>query len=294
MPKAQHDEVEIFVMPLGSLDATMWQNNERKARFIAAALSAIRACAASRTGRRPGQPVRHGQGDASGDPRLMQRRDLRRIARLERLHAAHIDDQHAIRRQIRDAEREIELSTRRIANIAEDIARLVPTGGEASTTAVKGTRFDERKLAGRALMQEILTLVQLQHEDDVVIASIGGFDVTFEGERIGRDGYHYVTMLQRTGAQFEIELPMTVTPLGAVARLEHPLANFEVEQENHRRRLAEAERRLASYRGRVGEAFAFAAELDLKRAQLAEVEANLAASGDEAVQLKGEENRRAA
>ena len=160
--------------------------------------------------------------------------------------------------------------------------------------AVKGTRFDERKLAGRALMQEILTLVQLQHEDGVVIASIGGFDVTFEGERIGRDGYHYVTMLQRTGAKFEIELPMTVTPLGAVARLEHPLTNFDGEQENYRRRLVEAERRLASYHGRVGEAFAFAAELDLKRAQLAEVEANLAASGEEAVQLKGEENRRAA
>ncbi len=87
---------------------------------------------------------------------------------------------------------------------------------------------------------------------------------------------------------------MTVTPLGAVARLEHPLTNFDGEQENYRRRLAEAERRLASYHGRDGEAFAFAAELDLKRAQLAEVEANLAASGEEAVQLKGEENRRAA
>ena len=37
-------------------------------------------------------------------------------------------------------------------------------------------------------------------------------------------------MLQRTGAQFEIELPVTVTPLGAVARLEHPLTNFEGEQ----------------------------------------------------------------
>ncbi|HBY28364.1 MAG TPA: lactate dehydrogenase, partial [Bradyrhizobium sp.] len=34
----QHDEVEIFAYAtLGSLDATMWQNNERKARFIAAA-----------------------------------------------------------------------------------------------------------------------------------------------------------------------------------------------------------------------------------------------------------------
>ncbi len=281
----QHDEVEIFAYAtLGSLDATMWQNNERKARFIAAALSGD-------TSVRRLEDLGGGQANqfamakaiASGDPRLMQKAGLEaEIARLERLHAAHIDDQHAIRRQIRDAEREIELSTRRIGNIAEDITRLVPTGGDAFTMTVKGTRFDERKLAGRALMQEILTLVQLQHENDVVVASIGGFDVTFEGERIGRDGYHYVTMLQRTGAQFEIELPMTVTPLGAVARLEHALTNFDGEQENHRRRLFDAERRLASYRARVGEAFAFAAELDLKRTEFAEIEVDLANDGNSA------------
>ena len=36
----QHDVVEIYAYATeGSLDATMWQNNERKARFIAAALS---------------------------------------------------------------------------------------------------------------------------------------------------------------------------------------------------------------------------------------------------------------
>ncbi len=39
----QHDEIEIYAYAtLGSMDATMWQNNERKARFIAAALSGDR------------------------------------------------------------------------------------------------------------------------------------------------------------------------------------------------------------------------------------------------------------
>lgn len=54
---------------------------------------------------------------ASGDQRLMQKAGLDdEIARLEWLHAAHIDDQHAIRRQVREAERAIELSSRRIGN----------------------------------------------------------------------------------------------------------------------------------------------------------------------------------
>jgi N12 class adenine-specific DNA methylase len=39
----QHDEIDIFAYAtLGSMDATMWQNNERKARFIEAALSGDR------------------------------------------------------------------------------------------------------------------------------------------------------------------------------------------------------------------------------------------------------------
>ena len=60
-------------------------------------------------------------------------------------------------------------------------------------------------------------------------------------------------MLQRTGAVFAIELSMTVTPLGAIARLEHALSHFEGEQENYRHRLAEARKRLATYDARVGE-----------------------------------------
>lgn len=37
---------------------------------------------------------------------------------------------------------------------------------------------------------------------------------------------------------------MTATPLGAIARLEHALDEFEVERERYCQRLAEARRRL--------------------------------------------------
>jgi N12 class adenine-specific DNA methylase/adenine-specific DNA methylase len=279
----QHDEIGLYAYAtLGSLDATMWQNNERKARFIAAALSGD-------TSIRRLEDMGEGQANqfamakaiASGDQRLMQKAGLEaEIARLDRLHAAHIDDQHAIRRQVREAEREIELSGRRIAEIGQDIARLVPTVGDSFTMTVTGNAFAERKLAGRALMKEILTFVQLQQEGDTVIAEIGGFDLAFSGERFGRDGYRYTTVLKRTGADYEIDFPVTVTPLGAIARLEHALSNFEDEQDNYRRRLEDARRRVASYQPRIGETFAFEAELELKRQQLADLEADLAASTD--------------
>jgi hypothetical protein len=74
-----------------------------------------------------------------------------------------------------------------------------------------------------------------------------------------------------------IELPVTTTPLGAIARLEHVIAGFEDEQNRHRHRLAAAERRLAAYRSREGGTFAFADELAAKRHQLGEIEKSLAA-----------------
>jgi N12 class adenine-specific DNA methylase/adenine-specific DNA methylase len=275
----QHDAIDIFAYATeSSMDAQMWQNNERKARFIAAALSGD-------TSVRRIEDLGEGQANqfamakaiASGDPRLMLKAGLEAdIARLERLRAAHQDDQFAIRRQIRDAERDIEYSTRRIAEIGEDLARLVPTVGDAFGMSVGDDIFTERKPAGRALMREILTLVQLQHEGEIVIASIGGFELEHSGERFVPDGYRYTTMLVRTGAETEIDLPVTTTPLGAIAKLEHVLANLEDEQNRARHRLAEAERRLASYHSREGGTFAFSDELADKRGQLGEIEKSLA------------------
>jgi N12 class adenine-specific DNA methylase/adenine-specific DNA methylase len=279
----QHDEIDIFAYATqGSLDATMWQNNERKARFIAAALSGD-------TSIRRLEDMGEGQASqfamakaiASGDQRLMQKAGLEaEIARLERLRAAHQDDQFAVRRQIRDAERDVDLSTRRIGEIGRDIERLVPTAGDAFAMTVTSTSHRERKDAGRALLKEILTLVQMRHEGEVTIATIGGFDLEFSGKRGGRDVYRYETVLLRTGAEDEIDLPVTVTPLGAVSRLEHALGDFEGERQRYRQRLAEAQRRLASYRSREGADFAFRAVLADKRRQWVEIEKALASNTD--------------
>jgi hypothetical protein len=129
-------------------------------------------------------------------------------------------------------------------------------------------------------MMEILTLVQLQQVGASVIASAGGFDLEYSGERFGQDSYRYATMLVRTGGATEIELPVTMTPLGAIAKLEHVLANLGEEQEQARHRLAEAERRFVEYRSRESGPFAFSEEIAAKRAQLAEIEKSLAQDVD--------------
>ena len=141
---------------------------------------------------------------------------------------------------------------------------------------VGGQYFTERKPAGRALMKEIMTLVHLQEEDETVIANIGGFDLVFSGQRFGNDEFQYDVAVARTGAETDIDLALTVTPLGAVSRIEHVLAGFEDERSQYRFRLDDAKRRLASYQSRQGGVFGFEDELADKRRQLEAIEADLA------------------
>ena len=275
----QHDEIDIFAYATeGSMDAQMWQNNERKARFIAAALSGD-------TSVRRLEDLGEGQANqfamakaiASGDQRLMQKAGLEAdIARLERLRAAHRDDLFAVRRQIRNAERDIEHDTCRIAEIGEDIKRRVPTAGDAFAMTIAGHSFTERKPAGRALMKKVMTLVHLRQEDETTLATIGGFDLVFSGQRFGNDEFQYDVALARTGAETDIDLSLTVTPLGAVLRIEHVLSGFEDERSKYRFRLDDAKRRLASYQSRQGSEFGFEDELADKRRQLDAIEADLA------------------
>lgn len=91
--------------------ASMWQNSECKARFIAATLlgdTSIRRL--EDLGEGAANQFAMAKAIASGDEQLMQKAGLEAdIARLERLRAAHEDDRYAVRRQMRDAEREIEV-----------------------------------------------------------------------------------------------------------------------------------------------------------------------------------------
>ena len=125
-------------------------------------------------------------------------------------------------------------------------------------------------------MKEIMTLVHLQEEEEKTIATIGGFDLVFTGQRFGRDDFRYDVTIARTGAETAIDLVLTVTPLGAVSRIEHVLAGFDDERTQYRFRLDDAKRRLSSYQSRQGWEFSFEEELAEKRRQLTEIDKNLA------------------
>ena len=277
----QNEEIGLYAYAtLGSTDATMWQNNERKQRFINAAMSGDRSVRRIEDAGSQVSQFAMAKAIASGDSRLMQRAGLEaEIARLERQRAAHQDDQHAVRGAIAQAERTIGEAGRGIVDTERDIARRTPTRGDLFAMAVDGIDFTERAKAGAALLAVLRNLDLRGQIGDWVVARIGGFDVAAaRRKRFGLREAEVELTLERAGGSDPVRLSDDLTALGIVSRLEHALDHFEAELAQHRRDLVESRRRLADYQPRLGLAFALQGELDAKEAALRALEESLAAS----------------
>ena len=275
----QHEEIEIYsYATLGSMDATMWQNNERKARFVAAALAGDPSVRRVEDIGGQASQFAMAKAIASGDSRLMQKAGLENeIERLQRRRAAHIDDQHDIRRRIHTAHHDQQHAGARIVAIQQDLARRISTRGEAFTMEVAGRPFRERRSAGAALLSRVRMAALERDTRDWTIGHIGGFDLTCRVRpSLGGQAGAAALILQRTDYEHPVDVQDDLTALGLIARLEYVLDHFESDIEDHVRRRSDAATRLAGYEPRLGEAFPLQGELDEKLARMAELEADLA------------------
>jgi hypothetical protein len=275
----QNDEIELYAYAtLGSMDATMWQNNERKARFIAAALSGDRTIRRVEDIGSQANQFAIAKAIASGDSRLIQKAGLENeIARLQRQRAAHIDDQHDIRRRIVNARHDQEHAERGIAAIEQDLARRVSTRGDAFTMDVAGKAMSDRRTAGGSLLSKIRLAVMERDIRDWTIGRIGGFDLVCSVRRvlIGH-GCAAELALLRTEHEQKIEVGDDLTALGLISRIEYALDRFEINLEEQTRRRTDAIAQLKGYQPRLGEPFPLQGELDEKLARMAELHADLA------------------
>lgn len=280
----ENDEIQLYAYATtGSVDATQWQLLERKARFIEMAMSGDRGIRRLEDAGSEINQFAMAKAIASGDPRLMQKAGLEaELARLERLRAAHLDDQYAVRETIRAAESAKTLAGRRAGHIEQDIARRTPTRGDAFGMDVEGKRFVERKEAGASLLKAIRHREFEGKDGDWILARIGGFDFLLTTSTLRGARFPSVELaLQRTGFPTEISYSQDLTALGIVSRLEYCLGRFEVELAEQKRIVEEAAERLPAYRERLGKEFAYEADLAAKRNELDCIDAALAANASE-------------
>jgi hypothetical protein len=274
----QHDEVEIYAYAtLGSMDATMWQNNERKARFIAAALSGDRAIRTIDDIGEAANQFALAKAIASGDSRLMRKAGLEgEIARLDRQRAAHFDDQLAVRRQIFNAESALQAARRRVEQIGADLERRVSTRGENFVLLWGDRRIEERRTAGALLLSKVRLAPREKTTTQMDLGTIGGFAFARGAGPTWRHEFEAMLIMRRTGFEQHVETEDDVTPAGLIARIEHILERMPQEPREQERKVEDARHRLAGYKDRLGQPFALQGELDGKRAQLAALEADLA------------------
>src|SRR5579859_1881525 len=111
-----NNEIEIYAYAtLTSMDATMWQANERKQRFIEAALSGDRSIRRLEDASSQSNQFAMAKALASGDQLLIQKAGLdAEIARLERLRAAHLDNQLSIRHTVEGSRNTIADAARKL------------------------------------------------------------------------------------------------------------------------------------------------------------------------------------
>ena len=210
------------------------------------------------------------------------------IARLERLRDSHFDDQLAIRRKIGYGEKSLAGATQRIAEIAQDLARRTPTRGEAFVMTVGDRKLTERKAAGEALIALAEKLKPKKPGVTAPVGAIGGFAI--EARTTTFDELEL--KLGRARRSDPIACERDVTPLGLVSRLEAALSRFEVELAEERRTVAEVSGWLPGFKARLGDPFPHQAELDEKRAEMAELEASLAATPGDAAPPEAAGSRR--
>jgi N12 class adenine-specific DNA methylase/adenine-specific DNA methylase len=276
----QHDEIEIYAYAtLASMDATMWQNNERKARFIAAALSGDRSIRTIDDIGEAANQFALAKAIASGDARLMQKAGLEgELARLERQRAAHFDDQLAVRRHISAAERDLQAAQRRIEQIGEDLQRRTSTRGDAFALVLGDRRVEDRRTAGALLLSKVRLALRGREQGDLPLGWIGGFELVCSAGRTWRQDFEAALIMRRSGLDQHVETEPDLTPAGLIARIEHLLERIPQDLQEQERRAVEAERRRSGYQQRLGAPFPLQAELDGKLAQLAALDADLAAT----------------
>ena len=279
----QNEEIGLYAYAtLGSMDATMWQNNERKARFIAAALSGDRSIRRIEDIGSQANQFAMAKAIASGDSRLIQKAGLQaEIARLSRQRAAHFDSQHDIRRRIQDAEHDP-----RPRGTAD--RRAAPGPRPAHRHPRRRVHHDDRRQAARrpgappaprccprpGWPRWSATL------EPWILGRIGGFDLECRVEPGMRDMRLAARLvLVRTDFEQDVEMEGDLTPLGLIARLEHLLGRFEGDLAEHGRRRDLAAASLAEYQPKLGEPFALQGELEEKLARMASLEADLAGTG---------------
>jgi hypothetical protein len=274
-------EVRIFrYVTEGSFDAYMWQTLETKARFIQQVMN-------GQTSVRSAEDLDGGaltyaeiKAIASGNPAVMEKVKVdTEIRKLDQLRAAHLNQQHRIRLQLRSLPSEIRERQERIERLSADIERRDGHAGEEFSM-----RVGNRVYSGKGAREEgagALTQGVLSWRDDLTLQVRGafrGFEILSRGRGatilIGPDEERLPELFIRGAGIYKAQLN-TENPVGTMQSIESVLRGLDRAVAEERERTARAEKMLEDFEGQAGKPFDHEVRLKELSARQAELNAAL-------------------
>ena len=262
----------------GSFDAYMWQTLETKARFIQQVMNGGTTVRSAEDLEGGALTYAEIKAIASGNPAVMEKVKVdTEIRKLDQLRSAHINQQHAIRWEVRQLPEQIRQSQQAHARITADIATrdahadadFVMTVGN-HTYSGKGAREEAAKA---------LTHAVLSWRDDpafAVRARYRGFDILSRGSRMKRfDGEAELPELFVRGKETYRASLNAENPIGTIQSIEHTLRALDRLAESERAESERKEKALADYMAQLGRAFEHEQRLKELLAKQAELNAAL-------------------
>src|ERR1035437_10692069 len=203
---------------------------------------------------------------ASGNPAVMEKvKTDTEIRKLDQLRAAHLNQQHSIRLQIRALPSEIKERQERIARLSADIAnRDGHTGEEFSMTVGK------KIYTGKGAREDgaaALTTAILSWRDDLTLQVRGafrGFEILSRGRGatllIGSDEERLPELFIRGSGIYKAQMNAE-NPLGTMQSIEYGLRGLGKDVMEERERLARDEKMLTDFQEQSGRPFEYEARL---------------------------------
>jgi N12 class adenine-specific DNA methylase len=242
----------------GSFDAYMWQTLETKARFIRQVMN-------GRTTVRSAEDLDGGaltyaeiKAIASGNPAVMEKvRVDTEIRKLDQLRAAHVNQQHTIRWEVRRLPEQLQQLKQSHERITADIeTRNAHTDQEFTMTVGHHvyTGKGAREEAAKALTHAVLSW-----RDDHSLqprAHFRGFEILSRGSRMTRfDGEPELPELFVKGKETYRAHLNAENPIGTVQSIEHTLRALDKLAEEERVQMERKEKALADYTAQLDKAF---------------------------------------
>jgi hypothetical protein len=274
-------EVRIFrYVTEGSFDAYMWQTLETKARFIQQVMNGQTSvrCAEDLDG--GALTYAEIKAIASGNPAVMEKVKIdTEIRKLDQLRAAHLNQQHSIRLQVRSLPSEIKERKERIERLSADIATRDAHGEEEFFMTV-----GNRVYSGKGAREEgaaALTQVVLSWRDDLTLqvrGALRGFEILSRGRGatlvVDSDDERLPELFIRGAGIYRAQLNAE-NPSGTMQSIEHALRALDKAMADERERTARAEKMLRDFEEQAGKPFEHEARLREALGRQAELNAAL-------------------